>query len=241
MSKILIIPDVHLKFDIVHRILEKEYDNVDKIVYLGDFFDSFEKGQEMLTDFACRYLLDNILFDPKSIVLLGNHDAPVWFPNCPKWMKNFGFTQEKANIYERYNMAAAMDKIKFFHIEDNFVFSHAGMHKDIFCDWQGNFDVAKIETMCEEARICLQSQQNHVVTRPGSRLAIWDKVGGLIWADWEDEFEPIPGIHQILGHSCSVSEPYRTKMGKGSVNYCLDCYLEYYFILENGGISYFET
>ena len=26
-------------------------------------------------------------------------------------------------------------------------------------------------------------------------------VGGLTWLDWAEEFAPIPGIHQIVGHS----------------------------------------
>lgn len=241
MSKILIIPDVHLSFDKLHSILVNQRDKVDKIVYLGDFFDSFASNQIMLTDYACRYLLENILTDEKSVILASNHDVPVWFPNCPDWMKSFGWTEEKQELYNKYKLASYSGKIKFYHYEEGFVFSHAGLHKDIFCDYTGEFSEDRLEKLCTEARIFLESGQTHPVTRGGSRLAIWDKVGGLLWLDWNDEFEAIPNINQIVGHTPDYYPVPRIKIGENSINYCLDCGLTHYFILEYNILNVYKT
>ena len=78
MSNILVIPDVHLKFNILYPIIKDvtSQNKVDKLVFLGDYFDDW--GQQLnnkLYEETCDYLKKlNAEYD--CIFLLGNHDVP---------------------------------------------------------------------------------------------------------------------------------------------------------------------
>ena len=50
--------------------------------------------------------------------------------------------------------------------------------------------------------------------------------GGPLWMDW-DSFVPIPGIHQIVGHTPGTE--VREALGGNSTNYCLD--------VQNGAVA----
>ena len=59
MSNVLVIPDVHLKFNILYPIIKDvtSQNKVDKLVFLGDYFDDW--GQQLnnkLYEETCDYL-----------------------------------------------------------------------------------------------------------------------------------------------------------------------------------------
>jgi hypothetical protein len=65
------------------------------------------------------------------------------------------------------------------------------------------------------------------------------KVGGITWLDWQQEFQPIPDLNQIVGHS-ELRIPEQ-KSTRNSMNYCLDTKNRHIGILENGEFTYVET
>jgi hypothetical protein len=65
------------------------------------------------------------------------------------------------------------------------------------------------------------------------------KIGGIIWLDWRREFEPVPGLNQIVGHT--EMEFPEQKINYNSKNYCLDTRSNHIGILENGEFTYVET
>lgn len=78
MSNILVIPDVHLKFNILYPIIKDvtSQNKVDKHVFLGDYFDDW--GQQLnnkLYEETCDYL-KKLNAKYNCIFLLGNHDVP---------------------------------------------------------------------------------------------------------------------------------------------------------------------
>ncbi|NIU00684.1 MAG: hypothetical protein GWN01_07025, partial [Nitrosopumilaceae archaeon] len=53
-----------------------------------------------------------------------------------------------------------------------------------------------------------------------------DAYGGIVWCDY-DEFEPIPGVKQIFGHTADqVPKRYNNE------NICIDTFLMYYAIYD---------
>ncbi len=56
-------------------------------------------------------------------------------------------------------------------------------------------------------------------------------VGGITWLDWHDEFEPVPYLNQIVGHT-QLRYP-EEKTTENSKNYCLDTKNRHIGILED--------
>jgi hypothetical protein len=57
--------------------------------------------------------------------------------------------------------------------------------------------------------------------------------GGVDWLDW-DEFKPVPGLNQIVGHT--PGGDIRTKHLADSENYCLDTNLNHVILIEDGKV-----
>ena len=50
-------------------------------------------------------------------------------------------------------------------------------------------------------------------------------IGGITWLDFEEEFVPIEGLDQIVGHT------FHSAVIERNNNYCIDCSLNQYLIL----------
>jgi hypothetical protein len=57
-------------------------------------------------------------------------------------------------------------------------------------------------------------------------------VGGITWLDWHDEFEPVPHLNQIVGHT--QLKYLEEKTTENSKNYCLDTKNRHIGMLDNG-------
>ena len=116
--KILVIPDVHET-----RYWENNnFDDFDRIVFLGDYFDFH--GKEPEGDKIENFLNICRLKNNKVDLLLGNHDLSY-------------LLNERTNTYQYYNSfkikEALENNINLFQIAveyDGYVFSHAGISKD---------------------------------------------------------------------------------------------------------------
>ena len=126
MSKILIIPDVHgRKF--WHKA-EEIIDKVDKVVFLGDYLDPYPH-EGILVDEAIQEFKQILEFkekyNDKVVLLTGNHD---WhyilkeFSDCSR--RSY---QHLDDFHELFTNN--INKFKLIHLEDNYLFSHAGVYK----------------------------------------------------------------------------------------------------------------
>lgn len=59
-----------------------------------------------------------------------------------------------------------------------------------------------------------------------------DTVAGIIWLDWHDEFDPVPHLDQIVGHTQLNIPEEKTTLD--SRNYCMDTGNKHIGILEDG-------
>lgn len=124
--KVLVIPDVHGSPHWKKNV-EENFDKVDKVVFLGDYYDSFNEEERGLTaDTNLKEIIDLKKQNPEKVeILLGNHDLD----NYLLYGKCSGFQMAMAPTYYQ----TLFDNLELFKIAveiDGWVFSHAGFSID---------------------------------------------------------------------------------------------------------------
>lgn len=132
MSKVLAIPDIHLKpliFDKADKILESG--QADFAVQLGDMVDDW--GEEFNFALYERTLKRAIEFHkkfPKTLWCMGNHDYGYHHPNMG--VRESGHSRIAEDIVKPLlkEMGKVGAKQQIIHVVDNVIFSHAGILDD---------------------------------------------------------------------------------------------------------------
>lgn len=201
MSKILIVPDVHGR-TFWHQAKEL-MDQVDQIVFLGDYLDpyphegisfdeAFEEFNEIL-EFKKEY--------PDLVTLLvGNHDMHYIideFMNCSR--RNI---EMQGQLHELYN--SNLDLFKLIHIEDDWIFSHAGVYKAWMDKYEFTLENLNLQTFLNSHWPALEDLSLY----RGGR----NSVGSCIWADIRESVghDLIPNYKQVVGHTQLNEKPYIT-------------------------------
>jgi metallophosphoesterase superfamily enzyme len=124
---ILVIPDIHTHHEKAERICQKYKDH--KIVFIGDYFDQFNDSVED-NMFTAEWLKES-LGKQNRIHLRGNHDEH-YDPRVSSICSGYS-NQKKAGINKVLSIED-WDKLKYFHFENKWLFSHAGVNQY----WFGN-------------------------------------------------------------------------------------------------------
>ena len=183
MSNILVIPDVHLKFNILDPIIKDltSQNKVDKLVFLGDYFDDWgQQTNNQLYQETCDYLT-KLNKEYNCIFLLGNHDVPYLTNNLQYYSNHDPRTISLC----RETLLSLSPRIAYK--EDNIIYSHAGFMLE-----PDKFDFQIYDGTDERHHIRLMVYDNGS-TQHLSPLWIRPDV-------WQYELrEPLPT--QIVGHS----------------------------------------
>lgn len=138
MSKILVIPDTHLKhkmFDLADKIMQDN--KIDYAVQLGDNFDDFYCYEEQYRKHNTR-MLQFKWEHPNTIWLWGNHEIS-YLLNQPV-TGNEACGRKYAELYqETYSPS-------FIHIHDHVIFSHAGIFEE-FVQRNNLQDITDVEEL----------------------------------------------------------------------------------------------
>lgn len=186
MSRTLLVPDVHEQYHRLLNIEEVFMATADRVVMLGDFFDTFDP-EKYPTEVA-RWVKAH-LDDPKFDILLGNHDASYAFKG--PWRCS-GWTEKSQAIISAELTQVEWRKFKGFTRVGEYLVSHAGFHPKTID--LANEDVAKMAI--ETALLGEWSRFWEVGYCRGGRKP----VGGPVWLDWNEEFVPMERA-QIVGHT----------------------------------------
>ncbi len=258
--KTIIISDLHNRVYWVEEALSSNilqpYDNV---IFLGDYFDDYYDTPEIAENSAIW--LKQSLQKQNRIHLTGTHDLWYRFP-YNRLIVAGGNSEAKAYAIRSILSQEDWEKIYLYHYEQNFLMSHAGVHMNLISEYVSkNKDLFDKYIDSKGFKVLRLSGQEFVdkIVKPATEEAIssvkhghihpWldvgfarrgiQPVGGIIWLDWIYEFEPIPGLNQIVGHT-ELRVP-NEKSTKSSINYNLDTKNRHIGILENGKFSWIEN
>lgn len=207
----LIIADLHHHYEWVETTLANTPH--DEVVFLGDYFDSYHDTPQQAA--ATAQWLAFSITQPKRIHLLGNHDG--WY--LTKEAQEFLYCP--GNIYSKKlaiqpHLPNHFSSFRMCYITQGWLLSHAGASR-YHCP---NMSMVQIEEYGKHAMETVMRGHQHPLFAIGKVRGGTLPVGGMIWQDWY-EFNPIPGVNQIVGHT--YGKKIRQKTGVDSKNFCLDC------------------
>lgn len=241
----LIIPDVHTKWQVADKIIEKE--RPDQIYFEGDYWDTFYDTVQVNIE-VCRWIKD-LATDPRVTFLLGNHDLHYISPN--RAHRCSGFTWEKYKAISTLFPPEDSQRIfKLFVVVDGYLLTHAGITSQLFGRFPKDHPIDLVFNEAWEA--LFTEDQNHYLLMAGRDRGGPGITGGALWCDW-GSFTPIRNIPQIVGHT-SGREPRwthwredRCRQGEvtdelgfepgDQISLCLDTNLRHYAVIEDGHVS----
>ena len=261
----LVITDIHLNFIRAQRVIDSVPH--DKLVLTGDYFDAYGATVTQ-TENTAIWLKEKILHNPKCVALLGNHDTTYVFNNINLACSGYSPTYQEV-INKVFNDD---DRSKFgvYHIDQGFAFSHAGLTNPLWKQLSSKFAKNEGETNLEFFDDIMSMCAKEAIrdAKEGKNVwlfaAGWDRGGlnrdgGINWVDW-DNFSPINGVNQIVGHSIhripqilvqykgggyskqDITEYYKKSSNKEtlSISYDLDTHLNHYGVIEDGVVDIFH-
>ena len=141
---------------------------------------------------------------------MGNHCTSYIFDNNIHFRCS-GYAQTKSIAIN--DVLTNEDKSKFgvYHIDQNHVFSHAGLTNQKWKEYSAKFDQKPEQTYLQFFDEVMSYFVQHDIRRARYNenaelfAAGWDRggtsrYGGMNWVDWRN-LAPINGINQIVGHS----------------------------------------
>lgn len=208
MKTTLVISDIHQKHIRAQSIIDSV--ECDKVVLTGDYFDNYGDTPEHARNTAI-WLKENVLYNPKIVALLGNHDTSYIWNNNPNFPCS-GYSSTKSVAINEILTAEDKNRFKVFHIDQGYVFSHAGLSNLLWKEFlqkypENTAGKPKLEYFAEVLSAFVADAINDANRGHSTQLfgCGWDRHGhfrngGINWVDWNN-LAPIVGINQIVGHS----------------------------------------
>ena len=257
--KTLVIPDVHQDLPWVRRILDKETD-FDELVFLGDYYDEFETQPFCSPKSVTKYMHSlTELYDDVTF-LIGNHDAQylAFRGRCPprrndptpfekRWQTN-GYTRNRCSDISRYLTTSILERFKLAKYTQGFLLSHAGVLGQLLTDIS-NVQESAGDTPLDRFLYTANSYCPYLSHHTYSPL-FWigkyrdpkshDPYPGIIWCDFDAEFDNTIDVPQIVGHT--IGDSVRVKnVGTPNAAYCLDAEQTAYGVILDGVLSIHTT
>jgi len=247
MKRFLTIGDIHgrncwKKFADIDYLLKADEDvagyapfepEYDYYVFVGDYTDAYNKANEEIM----MNLLDIIRFKklyPKNVILLlGNHDVNYMLTN--PWTSGNGMygctgnrPEMRFDLYELFNKNYDLFQLAFQY--DNYIWTHAGIHKGWYVRFKKQFDGLKkhwvtedkidgCKTIADELNLAF-IHRLEALFDVGHYLGGYMDVGGPLWLDktlgWK---KPLGGYHQIVGHTPCYSVDKHTINDDTTITY----------------------
>lgn len=193
--KLLVIGDIHTHYEKAERIIKKFNDY--KIIFVGDYFDQFN---DTVVDNECTAeWLKSSLENPNRIHLKGNHDEH-YDPRVNIFCS--GYTGDKKKAINNVLSIEDWNKLKYFHFENNWWFSHAGITNHWFSHpLKNTIDFNSVEKVIDDAitRQRIGDVHNAIWASDNFRGGPHPK-GGILWCDWRN-LDLIPNFNQVVGHT----------------------------------------
>lgn len=206
IMKILVVPDLHLKWQKFQEI-ENLLPNYDNVIFLGDYFDDwgceknvglYNKMCEEMDKFAARH--------PDAYWCWGNHDILYLNPYAGWCSGHSPYAEHDVHIWIKE--FADKVNIKYVHNIEGTLFSHAGIDKDIF-DENATVDEMVNDINGWSPRAMYWREWTPVWARPGysSYIETWQVVGHTPYEDivrvqntWIYDIFSYPGVNHFFAY-----------------------------------------
>lgn len=237
-SKVLLLGDIHQDINRLHRIIDQEAPDI--TVTTGDWFDSFVYDSDNHVRAAASYLYTGV-HDPRFVTCIGNHDCHYLWTH--RGLRCSGYEDRKDDIIHDElgaELGNVRDKMQWFVWVDDFLVSHAGVASSKISPLQSlekdKFD-AWLTQQAKDCNGCLACRAEHWFVHAGYARSGNYPIGGLTWQDFDNEFEPIEGLKQIVGHTPHRSILPPVQFGGLNIlespNLDIDCHLNEYLVITN--------
>ena len=230
--KILIIGDVH-ESDFWTEHVQKNKDRVEKIVFMGDYFDSFKKvsAQVAFENFKKILALRQTLGEEKVILLIGNHDFH-YTKFCMGRYSGFS-TTTFVLVGSFLDELVDSGTLVLSYESDGYLFSHAGVSETWFKEMIGeDSSFEDINGVFKQSpRIVEFRNDERTTSQYGDnehQSPIWIRPNAL-------SENPYGDYHQIVGHTAfdfSNIDSNRVTMDNGKNLYFTDSNQHEAFILD---------
>lgn len=239
-KRILILADPHQDAEKMERIIKAEA--ADEVVCLGDWFDSLFCNSRSHIEQTCN-LLARFVCAPNRHTLWGNHDLHYFYPSGHSICSGYNKKNEaQINSCLGASKNVIADKFKWYIKIDDFLCTHAGLSPHHISPL---LDVKDVDSFLnregEMASVKLKTGQYHWFYAAGQARNGRLKKGGIVWLDFDDEFEAVDGLKQIVGHTYSKAiHPPDEDRGLNPNDWndiCIDCNLNQYLIIHNKKIE----
>lgn len=241
--KTLVIPDIHERWEKTRRILDKYESEVDHTYFLGDWYDYWTLSLYDVENTA--KLHKECLNHPNRTVFWGNHDLPYRYRKI-QGLQCSGHNPFKYSKLDEIIKPEDWNKIKLCEFVNGYLLSHAGIHNWYLQAYSKEEQVLSrdeilnvLNGFVDECKHKLDNESSmHFLVGAGRSRGGMQKIGGITWLDWNKEFQPIPGLNQIVGHTHGKKVKYNHSKALGSKNYCIDTDSNHVAIInENKSVS----
>lgn len=204
---VIFVGDLHGSVDFFRK-LRREFGGTHDFCLVGDLLDSFTEGIPNQVALVSDVL--TMMKDGKGVCLKGNHDLNYI---------HRGDARVSCTGYKTATQVALLDFLPdmqelllsfYYWGKEKLLVSHAGLSRQLYDQYLMRHmepSGREFAEMLYEWSENLDSPFYQVgYSRGGSK-----PVGGLTWCDWSDEFIPVPGLMQVMGHSHSRRRPHQKR------------------------------
>lgn len=241
-STVLVFSDPHQDIGRVERILARE--NYDIAVCLGDWFDSFFYTSPGNIKATCQFL-KKWIFKPGFVSCIGNHDIHYLYDNATTICSGFSNENDAIILAELGSFLPVIrDRLKWYIWIDDTLCTHAGLNA-YHLPPHAKLDKISLSVWLDEqikqAELHLCNGGRHWLYGCGTARGGRQKFGGLIWQDFNEEFETIDELPQIVGHtnrrSIGTLATSPCLKREEAHDLCIDCNLSEYLLILNGKVT----
>lgn len=223
---LLFIGDLHGNYPFLKRVLELYPDH--RKVFIGDFVDSrlYSRDEEL----QCLETVLALVEEQRARALFGNHEWSYLEPamRCSGYEQSFdlriaGHKQRMRDLLEHF----------LWFPEHRLLVTHAGLSYGLWQECGFTFENLPGK-LGEWALLPIQETPAGWIGMPRGGM---DKVGGIYWCDWYSEFQPVPGLTQVFGHTQALSVQEQMLANEQGIrqrgsNYNIDCLTRQWEFLE---------
>lgn len=199
--KYTFVGDIHGKVQMVKKALDQE----GHVVFVGDYMDSFERSPE--DHYECIVRVIKAVREGKATALIGNHELSYIHP----WAECSGWKHQHNTIMKSV-WPEMRELFKDFVVIEDILVTHAGLTRQIW-----NNEALTLDNYQEKLTEWCDKESGTPAQWIGHYRGGNQPVGGIYWCDFNAEFEPIPELPQIFGHT--GGKGIRQKDNA----YCIDC------------------